>query len=92
VTFVAFVLFGIVPLLPYLFGLSFAMSDALQLELSIVMTFVTLASLGAVKGYLQSTGIFKSAAITAVLGTLAAATGYLLGWALEGIAPSGAKA
>jgi VIT1/CCC1 family predicted Fe2+/Mn2+ transporter len=65
---------GFVPLLPYMF----VGSNAVALELSVLITLLALALFGALKGRLVGTGALRSALQTVSIGGVAAAAAYVL--------------
>lgn len=79
-TFVAFVICGLVPLVPYLFG---AGSSFL---VSCVMTGVTFFLIGSVKARWSTSGWLRSGIETFLVGSLAAAMAYAVGVLLKDIA------
>jgi len=95
-TFCSFVMFGFVPLIPYVIAQGVSMSATLQFEIAIGLTGFILLVLGAVKGYLVDSthfvAVWKSALTTLGLGGIAAAVAYLVGFLLQKLAPAGALA
>jgi VIT1/CCC1 family predicted Fe2+/Mn2+ transporter len=79
-TFAAFVICGIVPLVPYLFGVR---SSFL---ISCIMTGVTFFLIGSFKSRWSTSSWFRSGMETLFVGTLAAALAYGAGVVLKGIA------
>jgi VIT1/CCC1 family predicted Fe2+/Mn2+ transporter len=79
-TFSAFVICGLVPLLPYIFGFwsSFLASS--------LMTGVTFFLIGSFKSRWSTSGWFRSGLETLFVGALAAGLAYLVGVLLKGIA------
>jgi len=68
----AYILGGLVPLSPYM-----AMQHVQPaLQLSIVVSLIALVAFGAFKGYFTGQNLFKAAAQTALIGSLAAAAAY----------------
>ena len=84
-TFVSFVISGSVPLLAYLGGLMFDLSPSLQFMLSVAMTAVALFALGAAKVMITELRWFRSGLETLVVGGIAAAGAFLVGFGLRGI-------
>mmetsp|Transcript_31347 Transcript_31347/g.76469 ORF Transcript_31347/g.76469 Transcript_31347/m.76469 type:complete len:294 (+) Transcript_31347:167-1048(+) len=88
ITFVSFVVFGAVPLLPYVVALlpGVDMTSDTQLNLSLVLTAVTMFVLGTIKGkYVADEWLhagFHGVQMTA-LGCLAAFLGWAIGFALS---------
>lgn len=89
ITFGSFVLFGAVPLLSYLVNLLpfINMSATMTLIGSCILTVITLFALGAMKGNLVGQCWYKSGASMAMNGSIAAASGWVIGYllALTGI-------
>jgi VIT1/CCC1 family predicted Fe2+/Mn2+ transporter len=84
VTFGAFMLFGMVPLLPYLVNLVPGMhfsADAVLL-CSCICTVLTLFGLGGFKGSIVGSSIWKSGGSMALNGSMAAACGWFIGFLL----------
>ncbi|CAD2215366.1 integral membrane protein [Angomonas deanei] len=85
VMFVSFLLFGFVPLLAYAPGKG--QGTDIVFFISCVLTAVSLAVLGAVKGYLVGMSLFRAAGLMvingAVSGGVSFATGYLIEAALR---------
>jgi VIT1/CCC1 family predicted Fe2+/Mn2+ transporter len=79
-TFGAFILCGLVPLVPYLFGVP---SSFLT---SCVMTAVTFFLIGSFKSRWSTTGWIRSGSETLLVGGLAAVLAYAVGVLLKGIA------
>jgi len=70
----AYAVGGLVPLLPYMF-----VPHASQaLPLSIAISLVALVAFGAFKGYCTGQRVWRSAAQTAIIGSLAAAAAYMI--------------
>ncbi|KAJ0399109.1 hypothetical protein ATCC90586_009360 [Pythium insidiosum] len=85
VTFGSFMLFGVVPLLPYLVNLipGIGMTSDTVLYASCVLTVITLFALGAFKGSFVGQRWFVSGAWMAINGTLAAFFGWVIGYLLN---------
>ena len=79
-TFVAFAVCGLIPLLPYLFGM-----DA-SFFVSCVLTGITFFLIGSFKSRWSTTSWFRSASETLFVGVLAAGLAYAVGVLLKGIA------
>lgn len=86
ITFASFMLFGMVPLLPYLVNLIphflNLSSDAVLIS-SCVMTVLTLFALGSLKGSFVGQSWFLSGLYMATNGSIAAAFGWLIGYLLS---------
>lgn len=85
VTFVSFVIIGLVPLLVYVFDYgSDSMDGSQNLFLySIIMTFIAFIGIGWLKSYVTESGRFKSVMETLFLGAAAAVLSYFVGSFLE---------
>ncbi|KAL4094629.1 hypothetical protein PRIC1_010287 [Phytophthora ramorum] len=85
ITFLSFMLFGVIPLLSYLINLipGISMSPDTTLYLSCFLTVVTLFLLGAVKGKFVGQKMWKSGGSMAINGTIAAACGWVIGYLLQ---------
>jgi len=88
VTMASFVLFGAVPLLPYLIALipGVTLQPDAQLWIAIIATILTLFALGAFKGSVVETGRsawWKSGLLMACNGSVAAAIGYAIGYIMS---------
>ncbi|CAI5716333.1 unnamed protein product [Hyaloperonospora brassicae] len=85
ITFLSFMLFGIIPLLSYLVNLvpGINMGPTTTLYLSCVLTVVTLFALGAVKGRFVGQEMWRAGGSMAINGTIAAACGWLIGYLLQ---------
>lgn len=70
----AYILGGLVPLVPYAFGLPVSRA----LLISVATTSVALAAFGAVKGYFTGVGLVRSASQTTLVGGLAAGAAHLI--------------
>lgn len=79
-TFAAFLICGLVPLLPYLF------TTEKSFLLSSVFTGITFFAIGSVKARWSTSGWFRSGAETFIVGALAAILAYGIGVLLKGIA------
>uniref|UniRef100_A0AAV1UPN2 Uncharacterized protein n=1 Tax=Peronospora matthiolae TaxID=2874970 RepID=A0AAV1UPN2_9STRA len=85
ITFLSFMLFGIIPLLSYLVNLvpGIDMSPTTTLYLSCFLTVVTLFLLGAVKGRFVGQKMWRAGGSMAINGTIAAACGWVIGYLLQ---------
>lgn len=79
VTFLAFLVFGFVPLVSYI---SFPEASTDAFIVAIVLTAVTLCALGATKAQFINQNKLKSALLMLLNGGLAAASAYFVGWGL----------
>jgi VIT1/CCC1 family predicted Fe2+/Mn2+ transporter len=85
VTFAAFVIAGAVPLLGYLLGLIIPAVGDIAYPLSLVLSPLTLFGLGAAKVLVTERGALRSGLQMLLVGGLAAAVAYLVGFMLRGI-------
>ena len=85
VTFLSFVIVGLVPLLVYVFDYGTdSLNESRDLFLySIIMTFVAFIGIGWLKSYVTESGRFKSIIETLFLGAAAAVLSYFVGSFLE---------
>ncbi len=79
-TYAAFGVFGLVPMLPYVFGLGFWYST--------VMTGIAFFAIGSLKSMWTDAVWWRSGAVTFAIGAAAAAIAYLAGFILEAIVGS----
>ena len=70
----AYAVGGLVPLLPYMF----VQHASQALPISIMVSLIALVAFGAFKGYFTGQPVFRSAAQTAIIGSLAAAAAFIL--------------
>lgn len=80
VTFVSFVLFGSLPLLPYVLG----SADARSLTLSALATLIALTTLGLLRWLATGERLKVSVLETVGVGSLCAAVAYAVGWMVGG--------
>jgi VIT1/CCC1 family predicted Fe2+/Mn2+ transporter len=85
VTFAAFVLAGVVPLLIYLLGLAFPIPAGLAFPISLVLSGLALFGLGAAKVLVTKLNPFRSGLEMLIVGGLAAGVAYVVGALLKGI-------
>jgi len=99
VTMASFIVFGAIPLIPYLLALLPFMGDILsekvQLWSSVIITVLSLFILGAVKGMVvKGSSWLRNGILMAMNGSFAAVLGFIVGWAMgklvEDEAPPGA--
>jgi VIT1/CCC1 family predicted Fe2+/Mn2+ transporter len=85
ITFVSFMIFGVVPLLSYLINLipGLRMSHDTALYLSCALTVITMFILGAVKGNFVGQRWWISGASMAINGSVAAYFGWVIGYLLQ---------
>jgi len=85
VTFASFVLIGFIPLLSYVFKPVFNFSDSLAFLMACVFTLFALFVVGIVKSKFSMKNWFLSGLETAIMGGLAAAISYYVGYLLTGL-------
>lgn len=85
-TFTAFVVVGFIPLIPFVAGVLFAV-DLPQFETSAIGTALAFAFIGLVKSRVTGRSPAHAIAETVIIGGLAAAAAYLIGFLLKGIVP-----
>ncbi len=86
VTFLSFIVIGIIPLLPYFLGQLSSDAKAIEYPLSIGMTFATFFLIGSAKTYVTGKHWFKSGMETLLVGALAAGAAFAVGFFLKGMA------
>jgi len=85
VTFFAFVIIGIIPLIPYLFSFFTKFIDNNKFLYSTLLTGAAFLIVGAVKGEVTGKYKFKSAIETLLVGGIAALIAFIVGYLLKGI-------
>ena len=86
VTYMSFVLVGIIPLIPYLLSFFSETIKASVYTLSIIMTFIAFFFIGSAKVYVTGKNFFKSGLETLLIGGVAAIIAYGIGYFLSGLA------
>ncbi len=81
-TFVAFILFGLIPIAPYIFP----MADERRFSITIVATVVALLLVGLLRSYVTRERMLKGPIEILSIGLLCAAVSYYVGAALRGVA------
>jgi VIT1/CCC1 family predicted Fe2+/Mn2+ transporter len=84
-TFLAFIIVGMVPLLVYIFNTARSANSADQFLLACILTGITFAAIGVIKGIVTHTSAVKSAIETVLLGGVAAAISYYVGFLFRGV-------
>jgi len=84
VTFLAFAIFGFVPILPYVVGEAANIDDNLFL-VSTILTIIFMFLLGIIKSKFSHAKWYKSGAETLLIGAIAAGASYIIGYAFEGL-------
>jgi VIT1/CCC1 family predicted Fe2+/Mn2+ transporter len=82
VTFVAFVLFGFIPLLSYVTANATGASDSVNFIVACVLTGVTMFLLGAAKAKFTNQSMLRSALLMLLNGGMAAVAAYLVSWGI----------
>jgi DNA damage-binding protein 1 len=86
VTFIAFVIFGLVPLLPYIFGNIGIRTDPTALfGISIALVALCLFALGAITSMFTIHTWYKAGFYMLILGVVAAGSSFLIGWGVDSI-------
>ncbi len=84
-TLISFIAAGSLPLLVYVLGLLFAVNPAIAFPLSVVLSALALFALGAAKVLVTERSWFRSGLEMLVVGGVAAAVAYLVGYLLQGL-------
>jgi VIT1/CCC1 family predicted Fe2+/Mn2+ transporter len=87
VTFIAFVMFGFLPILPFVVGEIAGTSDNLY-DISMAMTGFSFFLIGSIKSKFSHTPWYKAGTETFIIGSIAAAASYFIGKAFEGLQTS----
>ena len=82
VTFLAFVLFGFIPLTSYVLAGATGASDAANFVAACVLTAFTMLALGASKARFTNQSMLKSALLMLLNGGMAAVAAYLVSWGI----------
>lgn len=85
VTFLAFLLVGFIPLLFFVLALLFPAMHQYAFIYSIILTGFAFVFVGSIKGIVTEKGAFQSALETFLIGTIAAAIAYIIGYLLKGL-------
>ncbi|MBU0907778.1 MAG: VIT1/CCC1 transporter family protein [Nanoarchaeota archaeon] len=85
-TFLAFVLIGFIPLLPFVIGIFSPTLECCQFKLSVILTALAFLIIGAIKGSIVRKNRLTSALETLVIGGIAAILAYFVGYILQGLA------
>jgi VIT1/CCC1 family predicted Fe2+/Mn2+ transporter len=86
VTFLSFCIFGLIPLLSYLFASFVPIIMENTFTAACILTAITLFILGAVKVKVTGKNWFKSGMEMVIVGGIASAAAYLIGFLLQGLA------
>ena len=84
-TFISFIIIGFIPLFPFVLALFVPQIEPYKFNLSIVFTGLALITVGGVKGIIVHKSRIKSAIQTLVIGGIAAALAFLVGYLLKGL-------
>lgn len=85
-TFIAFVLMGFFPLVPFLLSLLISLPQALTIALSGLATLVAFMLVGAGKAYVTDKPVVRAITETVLIGGIAAAIAFSVGYLLRGLA------
>ncbi len=85
VTFFSFVIVGFIPLFSFVIAPLFPIIEAYKFHISIILTAITFAFVGAVKGRVTGKHKGYSAVETLVIGSIASVIAYAVGVFLKGI-------
>jgi VIT1/CCC1 family predicted Fe2+/Mn2+ transporter len=90
VTFLSFLIFGIIPLLPYVIGEAASKSPNMNALFGIAIALVALAlfALGAVTSRFTIHSWYKAGLYMLIVGAVAAGSSYLIGWGVDSIVKS----
>ena len=83
ITFVAFVLFGFIPLFSFVLAF-FGLFNGNSFELSIILTFFSLFILGSLKSKITNKSWIKSGIETLIIGGIASGIAYYVGYLVSG--------
>jgi len=86
VTFFAFLIIGLVPLLSFVLGVFIPSIKPLEFQISILLTVASFLVIGAIKGKIVGKNRFRSAVETFVIGGIAAVLAFVVGYLLRGLA------
>jgi vacuolar iron transporter family protein len=84
-TFTSFLIIGFIPLLPFVLALFIPIVNLYKFQLSIVFTALALLIVGGVKGLIVQKSTFRSALETLLIGGIAAALAFFVGFLLRGL-------
>ncbi|PSO46558.1 MAG: hypothetical protein BRC24_01350 [Parcubacteria group bacterium SW_4_46_8] len=79
-TFVAFVLFGLIPLLPFVLATILPLTQMITILLSAAATVVAFALVGAGKAYVADKTLLRAVVETVIIGGLAATIAFTVGY------------
>jgi len=82
-TFFGFLLIGLIPLLAYVLSYYFSMFKENTFVIAVLLTFIGLISIGAIKRYVTKKNLWKSITETAFIGGIAAVIAYYVGYFLR---------
>jgi len=85
-TFISFVVIGFIPLFPFVVALFIPEITPYKFTLSIIFTGLALLMVGGVKGLIVKKSIARSAMETLIIGGIAAALAFIIGYLLRGLA------
>ena len=85
VTFIAFVIIGFIPLLSFVLAIFIPSIEQNQFLYSTILTAIAFVIVGYVRGYVTEKSKTKSALETLIIGSIAAAIAYFVGYFLRGL-------
>lgn len=83
VTFASFIVFGFIPLLPFVLGKATQASKEVNFVVACVLTACTMLALGAAKAKFTKQSMVRSAALMLLNGSLAALAAYFVSWGIS---------
>lgn len=84
-TFLSFIVIGFIPLFPFVLGIFSRSIYLYQFQLSVIFTGVALIIVGGVKGLIVKKSLWRSGLETLIIGGIAAALAFLVGFFLRGL-------
>lgn len=82
-TFLAFVIIGLIPILPYIFGVVTNIKTGSLFSISLLSTFLSFAGIGYLRGKVTNISTLRTTTETVFLGIIAASIAYICGSLLE---------
>ena len=84
-TFISFIIVGMVPLLPFIFGYFHEVDQGVLFKYSIFITGAVFFIIGLFRGFITKTSLLRSGLETLLVGALAAFISYFVGNLLQGL-------
>ena len=84
-TFMSFFIVGLIPLLPYVFGLFVDINSGMLFSVSLLATFLSFTGIGFLRGKLTDISKLRTSTETVLLGVIAASLAFVCGTLLEAI-------